>query len=154
LCEKSFTSLTAPNIKGIPIWSNTIDENGVVSLIVPGAIAKKEQILKLQQQQPQKNGNRLVVYVGDSSTDLLAIIQADVGILLNGSTSTTGLAIKYGVTIRSLSDYNNYDHDDNDDENENECRRTKKKNSVDNGCFIWTASDWEEIGSFLNHSDD
>jgi hypothetical protein len=149
------------NFEDMPIWCNTVDENGVVSLLVPGAIAKKERILKLQQN--QNNNNNLVVYVGDSSTDLLALIQADVGILLMGSKSTIGLALKFGVTIRSLNDYNNHnddiDNSNNEFNNNNNISTTtttstkeeKENNGVD---IIWTASDWDEIGSFLNHNDE
>jgi magnesium-transporting ATPase (P-type) len=114
-------------------------------------------------QQNQNNNNNLVVYVGDSSTDLLALIQADVGILLMGSKSTIGLALKFGVTIRSLNDYNNHnddiDNSNNEFNNNNNISTTtttstkeeKENNGVD---IIWTASDWDEIGSFLNHNDE
>jgi 2-hydroxy-3-keto-5-methylthiopentenyl-1-phosphate phosphatase len=138
--ESEESTTTSLNFEDIPIWCNTVDENGIVSLVVPGAIAKKERILKLQQQQQQNN---VVVYVGDSSTDLLALIQADVGILLMGSKSTIGLAKKFGVTFRSLNDYNNY-YNNND-------KTTGNENGFD---VVWTASDWEEIGSFLNHNDE
>ena len=144
--SKESTTTTSLNFEDIPIWSNTVDENGTVSLTVPGAIAKKERILKLQQQQQQQqqnSNNNLVVYVGDSSTDLLALIQADVGILLMGSKSTIGLGIKFGVTFRSLNDYNNY-YNNND-------KKTENENCLD---VVWTASDWDEIGSFLNHNDE
>jgi len=83
------------------------------------------------------------VYVGDSSTDLLALIQAYVGILSKGSKSTIGLATKFGVIIRSLKEYNKYHNDDDTTEHEN----------GDVG-IIWTTSDWDEIGSFLSHSDE
>ena len=77
----------------------------------------------------------------DSTTSLLPLIQADVGILLKVSRLTIGSATKFGVTIRSLNEYNKYHNDDDTTENGDVGR-------------IWTASDWDEIGSFLNHNDE
>ena len=79
----------------LPIWRNTIDENGIVSLMVPGAVAKKERILKLQQHQQQNQHNNFVVYVADSTTYLLALIQADVGILLKVFTDSVFVIYEY-----------------------------------------------------------
>ena len=125
-------SLSFPRFEDVPIWSNSLDEEGVIALPFPGAISKKEQILKLQQQQQENDDttrNR-VVYVGDSSTDLLAIIQADVGILLGGSKSAIGLASKYGVSVKPLRDYDYSDED--------------------GASVVWTADDWDEIGTFFD----
>ena len=79
----------------------------------------------------------------DSTTSLLPLIQAYVGILLKVSRITIGSATKFGVTIRSLNEYNKYHNGDDTTENEN----------GDVG-IIWTASDWDKIGSFFNHSDE
>mmetsp|Transcript_3191 Transcript_3191/g.6846 ORF Transcript_3191/g.6846 Transcript_3191/m.6846 type:complete len:99 (+) Transcript_3191:1030-1326(+) len=84
----------------------------------------------------------MVVYVGDSSTDLLALLQADVGILIGRSESTIGLASKFGVDIRPLGEF----RIDNDDDEETECATS----SNDNAGVVWLASDWNEIGSFMN----
>ena len=123
-----------PRFEDVPIWSNSLDEEGVIALLFPGAISKKEQILKLQQQQEvdAAAARNRVVYVGDSSTDLLAIIQADVGILLGGSKSAIGLASKYGVSVKPLRDYD-CDYSDED------C-----------ASVVWTADHWDEIGSFFD----
>lgn len=137
--ESSSSSL--PSFEDVPIWSNSLDADGVVALPFPGAIAKKKQILKLQQQQQQhRQGNDAaarVVYVGDSSTDLLAMIQADVGILLGRSKSAIGLASKYGVLVKPLRDY---DYSDNDN------------TEVDGASVVWTADNWDEIGSFFDRT--
>ena len=147
-CERSIcTTSTVPDednqtlslLEGTPVWSNKIDGNGHVALLVPGAVAKKERILKLQNpnQENQQNltDRNFVVYVGDSSTDLLALVQADVGVLIHGSSSTIGLATKFGITIRSINDY--YDESDKFERD-----------------IIWTASNWDEIGLFLNRIND
>ncbi len=112
----------------IPIWSNSVDAEGIVALPFPGAIAKREKILEIQKSGADDDSSR-VVYVGDSSTDLLAIIQADVGILLGGSQSATSLAKQYGVAVKPLSEF--------EDENSQS--------------IVWTANSWQEIGSFLDN---
>ena len=104
-------------------------------------LLKKERRIKLQQHQQRNQHNNFVVYVADSTTYLLALIQADAGILLKVSRLTIELATKFGVTIRSLNEYNKYHNDDDTTENGDVGR-------------IWTASDWDEIGSFFNHSDE
>lgn len=105
----------------IPIWCNTVDGEGIVDLPFEGAIAKRQKICNLQKDDSK------VVYIGDSSTDLLAILQADVGILLGGSKSAAGLAQRYGISVQPLS----------------ECE------SNASGNVVWTADSWEEIRSFL-----
>mmetsp|Transcript_42061 Transcript_42061/g.42651 ORF Transcript_42061/g.42651 Transcript_42061/m.42651 type:complete len:135 (-) Transcript_42061:63-467(-) len=50
LCDKiseiaSSSSLPPLRFEDIPIWRNIIDENGVVSPLVTGAVAKKERIV-------------------------------------------------------------------------------------------------------------
>jgi len=117
----------------IPVWSNVIKDHGVVDLHVPGALAKKERILKLQNKNNDfSNGaSVLVVYVGDSSTDLAALRAADIGILIGGSQSTIDVAQKFGITIFPLKDYN-----------------TSIDSAVAKGA-IWTTDNWKHIGEFL-----
>ena len=124
LCESSESEALSDDIA---IWSNSVNAEGIVALPFPGAIAKREKILEIQNSGREDDSFR-VVYVGDSSTDLLAIIQADVGILLGGSQSATTLAKQYGVTVKPLSEF--------DDENSQR--------------IVWTANNWQEIGSFLD----
>ena len=120
----------------IPIWSNAVDSNGVVHLNVSGAIAKQTQIVKLQRQQK-------VIYVGDSSTDLAALVQADVGILIGTSQSTRDMCKQFKIPMIPITDY--LQRDDSDENNEND-------NNNDNGPYkrtVWTAQNWNEIGIFL-----
>lgn len=118
----------------VPVWSNSVDHHGVVSLPIPGAMAKRKYIKDLQQQQEETNK---VVYVGDSSTDLLALIQADVGILFGRSESAIGVALKFRILLRPLSEY----HDDNND---------NTSTTTSDNPIVWTTSDWDEIGAFLD----
>lgn len=113
----------------VPIWSNVVNQHGVVDLQVPGALAKQARIRQLQQE-----SGCTVIYVGDSSTDLAALVQANVGILfLAGSQSTIRLAEQFDIDLRPLRD--------RDKITEIGHSSTKK--------IIWTVEAWDEIGDFL-----
>eukprot|EP00978_Attheya_sp_CCMP212_P019717 scaffold55482_cov26-Attheya_sp.AAC.1 len=75
----------------------SVDHDGVVSLQVPGALAKKNRILQLK-------ASGLVVYIGDSATDLAALVEADLGILIgnSGSSSTATMAEQWGINVHPL----------------------------------------------------
>eukprot|EP00536_Pseudo-nitzschia_multiseries_P010744 jgi/Psemu1/204056/e_gw1.338.15.1 len=158
--DKKRRLLPAP--EDIPVWSNTVDRHGAVSLPIPGAVAKKERIIRLQTQtQTQtttttatttattQEERATVVYVGDSSTDLLALIQADVGILIGRSESTLAMAARFGVTLRPLTEFS---HDKNKNNNNNNNYRTSDDMhmDIDADAVVWSAADWGEIGSFLD----
>ncbi len=115
----------ANNDLEVSIWCNSVDGEGIVDLPYPGAIAKQQKIKELQE-----NNDSSVIYVGDSSTDLLAILQADVGILLGGSQSAMGLAQRYGMSVHPLNEYR--------------VKGVEEKEKV-----VWTTDSWEEIRSFL-----
>lgn len=103
------------------IWSNEVDSNGVVSLQVPGALAKRACIEKLKP--------NFVVYVGDSSTDLLALLEANVGILIGSSKSAVDTARWWGIQVLPLNQRGeSADHDAN---------------------VIWLAESWFEIDQAL-----
>jgi hypothetical protein len=81
-----------------PCWSNRVDKEGRIELAVSGASAKKERIIKLQ----EKAGCG-VVYVGDSVTDLPALLAADLGVLIGSSNTVREFTAKYNVKVESLS---------------------------------------------------
>ena len=92
-----------------PMWSNSIDvATGYVNLQVNGAVAKREIIAKLVKEaaaaaeQAEGGKSSSVVYVGDSSTDLLALCAADVGILIGESQSTRKIAKQFALKIEPL----------------------------------------------------
>lgn len=112
------------------IWSNHVDsETGKVSLHVPGALAKRDRISKLQ----KENTDSSVIYVGDSSTDLAALVEADVGILMGNSESTIRMAEQWGVPFLPLKSY----------------PTTKERENV-----IWTTDCWSDLASLLLGNDD
>lgn len=104
-----------PVLKSSPppadVWCNSIDEaSGRVSNTVNGAVAKREIIEELVKQVRESSaaasaegGHRpLVVYVGDSATDLLAMLAADVGILIGESGWSREIAERFGLVIEPL----------------------------------------------------
>ena len=116
--------------ESVPVWSNQIDCDGKVELDVPGATAKKTRIAGLRQ-----GGGTFVIYVGDSSTDLSALLEADVGILIYSSTfvaeSTIAVAERWGVRVLPLAD------------------RKSSEGSTSGQSILWTASSWEEIEQLI-----
>lgn len=116
------------------IWSNRVDsKTGNVELPIPGAVAKQEKIASLR---TDSTSDGIIVYIGDSSTDLLAILEADVGILFGGSSSTIALAEQYGVTIKPLSERTSMASANNTDEP-----------------IIWTTDCWSEIEAQMKGTD-
>lgn len=108
-------------LHSVPIWSNSVTQNGIVSQMIPGALAKRERIAEIGKQ-------GFVIYVGDSSTDLAALANANVGILFDASQSTRDMAEEYGLKLAPLKSY----HDNHDMESN-----------------LWTTTSWLEIQEFL-----
>jgi hypothetical protein len=118
------------------IWSNRVDsETGTVELSIPGALAKQEKIASLRTSSSSSQG--IIVYIGDSSTDLLAILEADIGILFGGSSSTIALAEQYGVAIKPLAERNGFMVD----------------SANTNEPIIWVADCWSEIEALMKGDD-
>jgi len=113
----------------IPIWSNSIDAAGKISLHVPGALAKKERISELKSSLGDQS---TVIYVGDSSTDLSALVEADIGILIGQSKSTISIGERWNVRFIPLTKWHEI---------------TQQEGSTTD--VLWTVDRWSEIGEFL-----
>lgn len=109
--------------QSVPIWCNSVDHNGVVSQQISGALDKRAQIAKLKP-------SGLVVYVGDSTLDLAALVEADVGILIGNSKSTTTIAEEWGIKVIPLNQWHFME--------KGETPRV-----------IWMAESWSEIENLL-----
>ncbi|KAL1515535.1 hypothetical protein AB1Y20_002157 [Prymnesium parvum] len=81
------------------LWCNELCADGTILLPVAGAAQKREVIAALV---ARAAGEGAVVYVGDSATDLLAMLEADVGILIGESSSARRVARNFGVAIVPL----------------------------------------------------
>jgi hypothetical protein len=87
----------------IPIWSNQVDGEGVVSLHVPGASAKRDRIIELRRNiHLRSDKSCVIVYVGDSPTDMSALLEADIGIVIGNSSSTKMIAALWCIQIVPL----------------------------------------------------
>uniref|UniRef100_A0A7S2YG44 Uncharacterized protein n=1 Tax=Entomoneis paludosa TaxID=265537 RepID=A0A7S2YG44_9STRA len=141
MTASSLTTNTPPDMSDFKIWSNRVDSHGSVSLLVPGAQAKKDRIVALQQQ--SSSPSAMVVYVGDSSTDLTALIQADVGIFIGDpQSSALSMAQQWGISVQPLS--SRWSSEGNSGASEK--RRDKDD---ENQKILWQTTSWLEIGRLL-----
>ena len=131
----------------IPVWSNQVDGEGVVVLHVPGALAKRDRIVELRQHIQQRNESpeSLIVYVGDSSTDLAALLEADIGIIMGQSKSTSIIAERWGVKIIPLDQRNQHGFDRRLGGFIN--KKSEKK-------ILWQVDNWHEIDTLLIELDE
>eukprot|EP00980_Cylindrotheca_fusiformis_P001172 scaffold321_cov95-Cylindrotheca_fusiformis.AAC.13 len=129
-----------------PIWCNTVDtETGEVHLTVPGALAKQQRIIQIRKEESGgaaaaagEEDCIFVVYVGDSATDLAALIESDIGILIGNSTSARMMAEQWGdVSFIPLKQY------------PTTTKETRERKNV-----IWTTECWSEIASLLLSTED
>ena len=115
----------------IDIWCNDVDEDGCVTLNYEGSVAKKEQIERLRSRMHEDEIDEpVIVYIGDSSTDLLALIEADLGIIVGDKTSAISMARRWGYRVQPLADRHT----------EDEWMRKG---------ILWTTNDWYEIDKAL-----
>lgn len=128
----------------IPVWSNSVDEHGVVSLHVPGALAKRDRIMELRRHIHEHDSSKssVIVYVGDSSTDLAALLEADVGLIMGQSATTSMIAQQWGVQILPLKDRSQHGFG-----SDNACGWREKK-------ILWQVESWYEINELLIELDE
>lgn len=87
------------------IWSNAVDERGVVRLSIPGASAKRSRIAQIvRESRASAGGSSTVIYLGDSSTDLSAMLEADIGILIGRSGTVQSFSKRWGVRLAGLGE--------------------------------------------------
>ena len=103
---------------------NQLLESGTIELPVPGAAEKREKIAELVGQ-AHAAGRGPVVYVGDSATDLLALLAADVGILIGESRSARQVARRFGLRLAPLP--------------------RELQGRGDSGADVWEATCWDDI---------
>ena len=129
----------------IPIWSNRVDGDGTVSLHVPGASAKRERIAELRRHIKTSDGSSAIVYIGDSSTDLAALVEADIGIIMGQSSSMTVLAERWGIQIVPSKYRSQHGFGSNSDDDVSIWRKKK---------LLWQVESWQEIDEMLIELDE
>lgn len=124
----------------IPIWSNQVDGEGVVSLHVPGASAKRDRIIELRRHIHMMSDNSsVIVYVGDSPTDMSALLEADIGIVMGNSSSTKMIAARWSIQIVPLQHRDQHGFGSILD---GDLGIGRKK-------LLWQAESWKEIDDML-----
>merc|ERR1740124_1641846 len=122
------------------VWSNVVDGAGTVTLLIPGALAKRVRIATVRKDLKEERGaddGSMVVYVGDSSTDLTAMLEADVGILFGRSTTVRSFAEKFGVRMVDLVE-----------RGQRGVGGSSLRDPRDSET-VWIADRWSEIDEFL-----
>ncbi|CAM9251698.1 unnamed protein product [Ectocarpus sp. 12 AP-2014] len=127
------------------------DEHGVstgeIAVKIPGSFGKHQRFLDLAAMaresvaSSESSPRLMTVYVGDSVTDLLAMLDADVGIVVGHSGSFEKVARAFGIDIRPLASV--YEAMDGTGELP---RRGAPSGS---GQCVYRASQWAEIDVFL-----
>ncbi|CAM9389533.1 unnamed protein product [Ectocarpus sp. 12 AP-2014] len=127
------------------------DEHGVstgeIAVKIPGSFGKHQRFLDLAAMaresvaSSESSPRLMTVYVGDSVTDLLAMLDADVGIVVGHSGSFEKVARAFGIDIRPLASV--YEAMDGTWE----LPRTGAPSG--SGQCVYRASQWAEIDVFL-----
>lgn len=129
------------------VWCNDIDGDGVVTLHLPGSSAKRRRIQALREQllkehqaaaasaESDDDARRpLVIYIGDSSTDLSGLLEADIGIMIGRSSTVQCFADQWKIPLAPLTE------------------RTASPSGLndDDANTVWMVDTWEEIEAFLS----
>eukprot|EP00929_Paragymnodinium_shiwhaense_P020217 TRINITY_DN13542_c0_g1_i2.p1 TRINITY_DN13542_c0_g1~~TRINITY_DN13542_c0_g1_i2.p1 ORF type:complete len:346 (+),score=54.00 TRINITY_DN13542_c0_g1_i2:110-1147(+) len=109
------------------VWSTDGVATGEIRQRVPGGLAKRVHLQTMR----EAHDERTVIYVGDSVTDLLALLEADLGIIVGESSSLARVAHDYGVTIKDLP--------------RRQITPTRRKNAV---------LSWHLLASFVRNTND
>lgn len=148
---------TSPSRRFEEDWRATVssndlvyDENGVstgeIALKVSGSSGKHQRFLTLAATAREtltsyeSSPRSMTIYVGDSVTDLLAMLDADVGIVVGDSETFKKVATAFGITIRPLvSAYAVLD----------DTGKLRKGAPDPAGQCVYRVSQWAEIDVFL-----
>lgn len=136
----------------IPIWSNEVNGKGVISLNIPGSAAKRDCIIELRRQLLQQTTDddndcspNIVIYIGDSPTDITALVEADVGIIIGNSNSMKNIISLYShielVPIQQLT--HNFGG-----------ISILGRNRSPNKDILWQAESWKQIDDALIRLDE
>ena len=137
------------------IWSNSVDEAGAVRLLIPGASAKRSRIAAIRKSRgraiseigAQGGGVKddpVIVYIGDSSTDLSALLEADVGIMLGRSSTVVSFAERWGIRLAGLAER----------QTGGAANRGKHQLDARDSNTVWIADNWSQIDGLLREIGD
>ena len=141
--KESGAQANSDDMRLTEVWCNSIDEEGVVQLEIPGAAAKRQRIRALKERLAKEHqlaamplaGRDMLVMVGDSSTDLLGLLEAHIGIMIGRSSTLEGIADRWNIPLTPLK----------------ERRASLSSNGLheNDAETIWMADGWEEIACLV-----
>ncbi|KAL3826903.1 hypothetical protein ACHAXA_005983 [Cyclostephanos tholiformis] len=132
-------------MREIPIWSNQVNGEGEVKLHIPGASAKRDRIIELRRHlHMTSDSSSLIVYVGDSPTDISALLEADIGILIGNSNSAKLIAARWSVQVVPLQKRDQYGFGRTVDGNLGNWPKN----------LLWHAESWYEIDDMMIQLDE
>lgn len=122
--------------------------SGEIAVQVSGSFGKHQRFLTLKAAARETFASlepptrSMTIYVGDSVTDLLAMLDAEVGIVVGDSSTFDEAASAFGITVRPLaSAYGALDGAE-------ELRRQGVPDRTGQ-CVVYRVSHWAEIEVFL-----
>ncbi|KAL3685265.1 hypothetical protein R1sor_003287 [Riccia sorocarpa] len=105
LIQSSFSSkgLEFANIHSNELQFSDSDlSDGGVDRRIESALDKERVFEKISSQGKQRNADSLSIYIGDSVTDLLCLLKADIGIVIGKSSSLDRVAAAFGIKMLPL----------------------------------------------------
>lgn len=140
--KESGAQANSDDMRLTEVWCNSIDEEGVVQLEIPGAAAKRQRIRALKERLTKEHqlaatplaGRDMLVMVGDSPTDLLGLLEAHIGIMIGRSSTLEGIADRWNIPLTPLKE-----------------RRASLSSGLheNDAETIWMADGWEDIEAVL-----
>ncbi|TMW63620.1 hypothetical protein Poli38472_002561 [Pythium oligandrum] len=137
------SSETAGCLQHLQIVSNDLDvettgvTSGSITLRMQSPSDKATWVRKMQAQK-----GRPTVYIGDSTNDLLALLEADVGIIVTKELRGTlkWVCQRFGIDVVSITECGSFQ----------ECTMRANKHTRENSrMLLFTASDWSQISNII-----
>jgi len=119
----------------IPIFCNSLEFNedqlttGQINGNIHSSFEKRQIFRELIE---KSNYEGATIFIGDSSTDILALLEAEIGILFSPSARTRGFCEAFGISMTSVE--------------MGPSQIGKKKDTLE----LFTANSWKDIAKFLN----
>lgn len=106
------------------------------------APADKAKYVRAVLDQVNRQIGEVVVFVGDSTNDLLGMLNADIGIILSVEKNSTieRVCRQFGITLVPLIDYNH----------PQDCQNAVKNARNRSQEILFTAKSWKDIGTILH----
>ncbi|KAG6553729.1 hypothetical protein Mapa_004644 [Marchantia paleacea] len=129
-------------------FNNLHVSDGNIDRRIESAVDKEkvlEKILSQAKQKVNQNRDSLLIYVGDSVTDLLCLLRADVGIVIGESISLERMAAAFGIKMLPLyTGLLEREQKSNHGDGENSRSFWRKMDGV-----LYRVSCWNELNAFL-----